>query len=129
MLIPDDIKVHLYCGVTDMRKSINTLAIMVQKEEIERLNARYREALEQFKLAQQRRFSRSSESNVPQLPLDLQFDEADSLPVEELPKEENTITVTYIRNDPKRRTLPDNFLAKSLNMIFLMPTSNVPVVF
>jgi transposase len=30
MLIPDDIKVHLYCGVTDMRKSINTLAIMVQ---------------------------------------------------------------------------------------------------
>ena len=30
MLIPDDIKVHLYCGVTDMRKSINTLAVMVQ---------------------------------------------------------------------------------------------------
>lgn len=30
MLIPDDIKIHLYCGVTDMRKSINTLAIMVQ---------------------------------------------------------------------------------------------------
>lgn len=30
MLIPDDIKVHLYCGITDMRKSINTLAIMVQ---------------------------------------------------------------------------------------------------
>ena len=31
MLIPDNIKVHLYCGVTDMRKSINTLAIMVQE--------------------------------------------------------------------------------------------------
>ncbi len=30
MLISDDIKVHLYCGITDMRKSINTLAIMVQ---------------------------------------------------------------------------------------------------
>jgi transposase len=30
MLIPDNIKVHLYCGVTDMRKSINTLAVMVQ---------------------------------------------------------------------------------------------------
>lgn len=30
MLIPADIKVHLYCGITDMRKSINTLAIMVQ---------------------------------------------------------------------------------------------------
>ena len=26
MLIPDNMKVHLYCGVTDMRKSINTLA-------------------------------------------------------------------------------------------------------
>ena len=30
MLIPEDIKVHLCCGVTDMRKSINTLAILVQ---------------------------------------------------------------------------------------------------
>lgn len=30
MLIPKDIKIHLYCGITDMRKSINTLAIMVQ---------------------------------------------------------------------------------------------------
>ena len=30
MLIPENIKVHLYCGITDMRKSINTLAIMVQ---------------------------------------------------------------------------------------------------
>ena len=31
MLIPNDIKIHLYCGVTDMRKSINTLAIMVSE--------------------------------------------------------------------------------------------------
>jgi transposase len=30
MLIPNDIKIHLYCGITDMRKSINTLAVMVQ---------------------------------------------------------------------------------------------------
>lgn len=30
MLIPANMKVHLYCGVTDMRKSINTLSIMVQ---------------------------------------------------------------------------------------------------
>lgn len=82
--------------------------ILAQQEEIERLHALYRGALEQFKLAQQRRFARSSESNVLQLPLDLQFDEADSVPVEELPKEENTITVTYTRNKPKRRTLPDN---------------------
>ena len=31
MLIPEATKVHLYCGVTDMRKSINTLAILVKE--------------------------------------------------------------------------------------------------
>jgi transposase len=31
MLIPSGLKIHLYCGITDMRKSINTLAIMVQE--------------------------------------------------------------------------------------------------
>ncbi len=31
MLIPSDIRVHLYCGITDMRKSINTLAILVKE--------------------------------------------------------------------------------------------------
>lgn len=30
MLIPEGVRVHLYCGITDMRKSINTLAILVQ---------------------------------------------------------------------------------------------------
>jgi transposase len=30
MLIPEDVRVHLFCGITDMRKSINTLAILVQ---------------------------------------------------------------------------------------------------
>ena len=30
MLIPADIKIHLYCGITDKRESINTLAMMVQ---------------------------------------------------------------------------------------------------
>tara|TARA_B100001964_G_scaffold240882_1_gene311863 strand:- start:1716 stop:2066 length:351 start_codon:yes stop_codon:yes gene_type:complete len=29
MLIPENAKIYLYAGVTDMRKSINTLAIMV----------------------------------------------------------------------------------------------------
>ena len=82
--------------------------ILSQQEEIEQLNARYRQVLEQFKLAQQRKFARSSESNI--LQLDLQFDEADSVPIEELPKEENTITVTYTRSKPKRSTLPDNLL-------------------
>ena len=31
MLIPEEVHVHLYCGITDMRKSINTLAILVQE--------------------------------------------------------------------------------------------------
>lgn len=34
MMLPTDVKVYLYCGVTDMRKSINTLGIMV-KEQLE----------------------------------------------------------------------------------------------
>lgn len=81
--------------------------ILAQQEEIERLNARYLRVLEQFKLAQQRKYARSSESDV--LQLELQFDEADSVPAEEIPKEEdNTITVTYTRSKPKRRPLPDN---------------------
>ena len=81
--------------------------ILAQQEEIERLNARYLRVLEQFKLAQLRKYARSSESDV--LQLELQFDEADSVPAEELPKEEdNTITVTYTRSKPKRRPLPDN---------------------
>lgn len=78
--------------------------ILAQQEEIEQLHARYRQVLEQFKLAQLRKYTRSSESNV--LQMELQFDEADSTPPEELPKEENTITVTYTRSKPKRQALP-----------------------
>jgi transposase len=81
--------------------------ILSQQEEIVQLQARYRQMLEQFKLAQQRKYARSSESNV--LQFELQFDEADSVPTEEIPKEEDTtITVTYTRSKPKRRPLPDN---------------------
>ena len=83
--------------------------ILSQQEEIVQLQARYRQMLEQFKLAQQRKYARSSESNVLQLELELQFDEAESVPTEELPVEEDTtITVTYTRRKPKRRPLPDN---------------------
>ena len=95
---------------TDLPTSIPELQAMIlaQLEEIESLKAQYRRMLEQFKLAQQRKFARSSESNPLQLQLDLRFDEADSVPVAELPQEENTVTITYTRNKPKRRTLPDN---------------------
>ena len=73
-------------------------------EENAQLKQQYLRVLEQFKLAQQRRFTRSSESNV--LQMELQFDEAEAVLPEELPQEDNTITVTYTRNKPKRRILP-----------------------
>ncbi|KTD83134.1 IS66 family insertion sequence element accessory protein TnpB [Legionella waltersii] len=31
MLIPEEVQVHLYCGITSVCKSINTLAILVQE--------------------------------------------------------------------------------------------------
>jgi transposase len=71
-------------------------------EENAQLKQQYLRVLEQFKLAQQRRFAHSSESNV--LQMEMQFDEAEA--AEELPQEDNTITVTYTCNKPKRRTLP-----------------------
>ena len=80
--------------------------IGAQSDEIIALKQKYSHMLEQFKLAQQRKFSRSSESNV--LQLDLQFDEAEAVPVEALPEEENTISITYTRSKPKRSTLPEN---------------------
>ena len=78
--------------------------ILSQQDEIAALKKRYDFMLEQFKLAQQRKFARSSESNV--LQLDLQFDEADAVEEIELPKEDNTVTITYTRQKPKRRPLP-----------------------
>lgn len=76
----------------------------VLEQENGALKQKYRQVLEQFRLAQQRKYARSSESNV--LQLELQFDEADAIPVEDLPKEESTVTITYTRNKPRRRVLP-----------------------
>lgn len=78
--------------------------IMALREENHALKQQYNRMLEQFKLAQQRQFSRSSEQNV--LQMEMQFDEAEAVPAEELPQEENTVTITYTRNKPKRRPLP-----------------------
>lgn len=73
------------------------------REENASVKQRYEYLLEQFKLSQQRRFSVSSESADQ---LSLQFDEAEAAPVEALPVEENTLTITYTRSKPKRRLLP-----------------------
>lgn len=76
------------------------------REEISLLEHNYQLMLEKFRLAKLRQFSSSSESGVIQL--EMQFDEAESVPVEELPEEVNTIEITYTKSKPKRRTLPDN---------------------
>lgn len=75
-------------------------------EENAQLKQQYFRVLEQFKLAQQRHFARSSESNI--LQMELQFDEAEAVAAEALPEEDSTITVTYTRGKPKRRTLPED---------------------
>lgn len=93
-------------SIGELHAKIESLNVLIQsqKKEIISLNQKYINLLEQFKLAQQRKFGRSSESNV--LQMEMQFDEAEAVPPEELPAENNTITVTYTRNKPKRRTLP-----------------------
>ncbi|HDV5785685.1 TPA: IS66 family transposase [Legionella pneumophila] len=72
-------------------------------EENASLKQRYEHLLEQFKLSRQRHFSSSSESTQQ---LSLQFDEAEAVNTQELPAEENTVTITYTRSKPKRRVLP-----------------------
>ena len=56
-------------------------------EENAQLKQQYFRVLEQFKLAQQRHFARSSESNI--LQMELQFDEAEAVVSEALPQEDN----------------------------------------
>ena len=40
--------------------------------------------------------------------MEMQFDEAESIATEEIPEEDNTVTITYTRNKPKSRTLPED---------------------
>ena len=94
-----------------MISSKDQALLMPLKEEINQLKKealewkqKYFNMLEQFKLAQQRHYSSSSESNI--LQGELQFDEAESIETTELPQEDNTVTVTYTRKKPVRRPLP-----------------------
>lgn len=75
------------------------------KQESQEWKEKYYNLLEQLRLAKQQHFARSSEANV--LQGELQFDEADSTEPTELPEEDNTITVTYTRQKPVRRPLPE----------------------
>lgn len=74
------------------------------QQEAKEWKDKYHSLLEQLRLAKQQRFGRSSEAHVGQG--ELQFDEAESIEETELPKEENTLTVTYTRKKPVRRPLP-----------------------
>lgn len=94
-----------------MISSEDQALLMPLQEEINQLKnealewkQKYFNMLEQFKLAQQRKYSPSSESNI--LQGELQFDEAEAVETTELPQEENTVTVTYTRKKPVRRPLP-----------------------
>lgn len=80
-----------------MISSEDQALLMPLQEEINQLKKealewkqKYFNMLEQFKLAQQRQYSSSSESNI--LQGELQFDEAEAVETTELPQEENTVT-------------------------------------
>ena len=74
------------------------------QQEAQEWKDKYHSLLEQLRLAKQQRFGRSSEAHIGQG--ELQFDEAESIEATELPQEENTLTVTYTRKKPVRRSLP-----------------------
>ncbi|MBA3536079.1 MAG: IS66 family transposase [Tatlockia sp.] len=82
-----------------LKEEINQL----KKETLE-WKQKYFNLLEQLKLAKQRQFGRSSETNI--LQGELVFDEAEAVEPVELPKEDNTVSVTYTRKKPARRPLP-----------------------
>ncbi len=70
---------------------------------IDQLTEQYQQILEQFRLAQQRQFGRSSEAGVDQLGL---FNESEEIvETDDVPEAEQE-TITYTRNKPKRKPLP-----------------------
>jgi len=76
------------------------------KQQAQEWKDKYHSLLEQLRLARHQRFGCSSEAHIGQG--ELQFDEAESVETTELPKDENTITVTYTRKKPVRRPLPEH---------------------
>jgi len=76
---------------------------LVNKDlEITSLKQQYQNILEQFRLAQQKQFGKSSEANIAQL---LLFNEAEQIAEEDLGSVEEE-TVSYTRRKPKRKPLP-----------------------
>jgi len=71
--------------------------------EISQLKQQYQQILEQFRLAQDKRFGKSSEASPDQFGL---FNEAEQLDESIITDEASPETVTYTRNKPKRTALP-----------------------
>ncbi len=104
-------------STAELKEMVQSLLItigQVQQEKTEKENEtlkwqeKYNALLEQFKLAQQKRFGHSSEKSPQQIEL---FDEADA-PVVEDEKETNTIIIAVHErtvNKPKRCVLPEHF--------------------
>ena len=76
-----------------------------KEQEIAKLKASYQLLLEQFNLAQKKRFAASSEKQDP-FQGDL-FNEAEST-ADEMVENEDIIDVSYTRGKPKRKALPEN---------------------
>lgn len=80
-------------------------ALSAQKDaRIDELSEQYQQILEQFLLAQQKQFGQSSEVSANQLGL---FNEAEQIIVE-ADSDTKQETITYTRNKPKRKPLPDD---------------------
>ena len=71
--------------------------------QITQLKQQYQHILEQFRLAQQKQFGKSSEVSIEQLGLFNEAEQLDKENADEAPQQE---TVTYTRNKPKRTLLP-----------------------
>jgi len=79
-------------------------SIITEKDaRINELTAQYQQILEQFRLAQQRQFGRSSEAGADQLGLFNESEQIVEADDETLAEQE---TITYTRNKPKRKLLP-----------------------
>ena len=70
---------------------------------IDQLTEQYQQILEQFRLAQQRQFGRSSEAGADQLGL---FNESEQIVETDDETQAEAETITYTRNKPKRKPLP-----------------------
>ena len=100
--------------INSLRKVIAELQHTVEQQaaDIEAKETKIQWLIEQFRLAQHQRFARSSESHPDQGDL---FNEVELLEDEtDANKEQNTETITYERNKPKRKPLPKDLPRETL---------------